>query len=525
MIATEDYTAGYDTQDFVAIIRNVKTASAGPEIGFINEDGAPFTNRLAFNRIQIEPPDLVHNADGTTTQPPNNVVHDTAVLDVLNTGNSSLNISSITISSGWQIDNPPATPFSIAAGASIKLTVRFVATSGGVVNGSLVIKSNDSDEPTSTIALSGYWENKSEHVEPLLSQIVQVLGYGTTITTSSQNIDQGGAIARVGDEVLSGMWKKADSLATVSVRQLASYHTQGNDAFIRYYTVNGSGTVSQTTLFTADGTEAQSLLPHEKGAPTTPAYATFSTSSNFGFRVDSEWSEDSRNTIPAGSSTDQGHHVRFFVTKDQNGSVIPNTYIMVMDYSGINYDYNDNVYLITNIKPLTAPNAPTGLSANPGGAGTQLDWVDNTEANLGGYNVYRSDSATGTFTKINQILLSTSDFNDVTAPVGATAYYQITAVDTNGTESAVATINATRATDTAPPATPANLIATGSQSGIVLKWSNNTDSDLAGYNVYRSDSFQWRVYPAQYRRCLDQRDLYRRRRAARGHELLPRDGC
>lgn len=31
--------------------------------------------------------------------------------------------------------------------------------------------------------------------------------------------------------------------------------------------------------------------------------------------------------------------------------VIPNAYIMAMDYAGINYDYNDNVYLITNIKP------------------------------------------------------------------------------------------------------------------------------------------------------------------------------
>src|SRR6185437_1122537 len=489
VMATEDFNAGYDTQDFVAIIRNVMAAPTGPEIGFTNEDGLPFTNRLIFNRIQIEPPDPVNNADGSITQPPNNVVHDTAVLDVLNTGATALNISSITISSGWQIDNAPTMPLSIAAGASIKLTVRFVATSGGVVNGSLIIKSNDGDEPISTIQLSGYWENKSEHVEPTLAQVVQVAGYGTTITAAGQNIDQGGAIARVGDEVLSGMWKRADTGAPATVRQLASYHTQGNDAFIRYYTVNGSGTVTQTTLFTADGTEGQSLLPHIKGAPTTAAYATFSSTSAFGFRVDSEWSEDSRNTIPAGSTTDQGHHVRFFVAKDESGKVIPDTYIMVMDYSGINYDYNDNVYLITNIKPVTPPAAPTGLSATPGGSGMQLDWADNSEANLGGYNVYYSNSATGTFTKINQILLSTSDFNDVNAPVGATAYYQITAVDTDGNESAVATINATRLTDTTPPATPANLIATVSQSSIVLKWSNNTDSDLAGYNVYRSDSF------------------------------------
>ncbi len=424
VMATEDFNAGYDTQDFVAIIRNVKAAPAGPEIGFQNLDGDPFSDRLVFNRIQIEPPDPVNNADGTVTQPPNNVVHDTEILDVTNSGTQSLNISSITVPSGWTIDNLPTTPFSIAAGATIKLTVQFIATSGGIVNGTLVIKSNDSDEPTSTIQLSGYWENKSEHVEPILSQVSQVLGYGTTITAPGQNIDQGGAIAKVGDEVLSGMWKKADSLAPVTVREIASWHTQGNNAFIRYYTVNSSGTVTQNNLFTMDGTEAQSFLPHVSGSLTTPAFASFSTNSTFGFRVDSEWSEDSRNTIPTGSTTDQGHHVRFFVAKDESGNVIPNTYLMVMDYSGINYDYNDNVYLITNIKPVTPPSAPTGITANPGGAGTQLDWKDNPEPNIAGYNVYSSSSASGPFTKINQILLSTSDFNDVNAAVGTTTFYQ-----------------------------------------------------------------------------------------------------
>ena len=52
----------------------------------------------------------------------------------------------------------------------------------------------------------------------------------------------------------------------VSVREIAAYHTQGNSAFIRYYTVSSTGTVTQTTLFTEEGTEAQSLLPHIAGS-------------------------------------------------------------------------------------------------------------------------------------------------------------------------------------------------------------------------------------------------------------------
>ncbi|HVO75246.1 MAG TPA: glucoamylase family protein [Ignavibacteriaceae bacterium] len=41
-------------------------------------------------------------------------------------------------------------------------------------------------------------------------------------------------------------------------------------------------------------------------------------------------------------------------------------------------------------------------------------------------------------------------------------------------------------TDTTPPAIPLNLTATGYTINIFLKWTANTDSDLAGYRIYRS---------------------------------------
>ena len=40
-----------------------------------------------------------------------------------------------------------------------------------------------------------------------------------------------------------------------------------------------------------------------------------------------------------------------FAAIDRGGEPIDNTYLMVMDYSGINYDYNDNVYLVSNVSP------------------------------------------------------------------------------------------------------------------------------------------------------------------------------
>ncbi|GAF94562.1 unnamed protein product, partial [marine sediment metagenome] len=36
------------------------------------------------------------------------------------------------------------------------------------------------------------------------------------------------------------------------------------------------------------------------------------------------------------------------------------------------------------------------------------------------------------------------------------------------------------------PAAPANLVATPGSEEVTLNWDDNTEPDLAGYNVYRS---------------------------------------
>src|SRR5204862_4772412 len=94
------------------------------------------------------------------------------------------------------------------------------------------------------------------------------------------------------------------------------------------------------------------------------------------------------------------------------------------------------------------------------------------------------------------------------APVGTTAFYQVTAVDLSGNESAAATISATRQIDTTPPAPPVNLVASPSTSGIRLDWANNMEVDLAGYNVYRSDSFSGDYVKLNTSGLLDTSDYF-----------------
>ena len=78
------------------------------------------------------------------------------------------------------------------------------------------------------------------------------------------------------------------------------------------------------------------------------------------------------------------------------------------------------------------PAAPTGLTVTPDTGGLGIDWANNTEPDLGGYNVYRLVG--GSPVKLNAALLTNSAYYDTGAPPGATSTYRVTAVDLAGHE-------------------------------------------------------------------------------------------
>lgn len=310
-----------------------------PEIEIENLDGVPFSDRLVFNRI------------GSLNNPPPNGVHDLVTLRVNNTGDAPLEISNLSVTGPWQIENT-ATPTAIAAGDSLDLPVRFTATSGDLVNGSLIIESNDADEPQTEVELAGFWQSRSEGgQEPDIQEIVEVFGYDTEIVGSNQQLNQQGLVQAVGEEVLSPYWQTADPSQPVAVRQLAAYHSYPATASVFWHPKDSSQT---NTIFVHEDQDGQSLLPRLNNSDA-PAAGTFNSSGTFGFKIDPEWSDPNRNNqqvdLDNGSPGPAGHHVRFWPTRDTEGELIDDTYLMVMDYSGINYDYNDNVYLISNVTP------------------------------------------------------------------------------------------------------------------------------------------------------------------------------
>lgn len=84
----------------------------------------------------------------------------------------------------------------------------------------------------------------------------------------------------------------------------------------------------------------------------------------------------------------------------------------------------------------TAPSAPTYLSASAGSGYVTLTWNANSEADLAGYNVYRSTNSGTGYIRLNSNLVTTANFDDSSATAGTTYFYVVTAIDTSANESA-----------------------------------------------------------------------------------------
>ncbi len=218
-----------------------------------------------------------------------------------------------------------------------------------------------------------------------------------------------------------------------------------------------------------------------------------------------------------------------------------NDYDLHLDYTNL------EVYLNSLLAgDLEAPTAPAGLAATAGNATVALDWDDNAEVDLAGYNIYRSTISGTGYARLNTTAVSSSDYMDDTADNGVTYFYVVTAVDTSYNESGFS--NEVFATpidlnfyrdinddqfidmtdlgafllvwlqsdclitsgwdingdcvvnydefsmlagnwtgpDTTPPSVPTGLSATAGNSTVSLDWNDNSENDLNGYNVYRS---------------------------------------
>ena len=82
----------------------------------------------------------------------------------------------------------------------------------------------------------------------------------------------------------------------------------------------------------------------------------------------------------------------------------------------------------------TAPAAPEA-TATALGKTVQLTWRAPIDPDVAGFEVFRSPTPGGPYTKLNTRLVILEGLTDTTAPSGAPSYYVVKSVDTSGNES------------------------------------------------------------------------------------------
>ena len=357
------YTGGASATTYKGV---PQTAEGNPYLVVENQDKFPAPDHLAFSNIQIP-----WHRNGT----PFNQNHNKVKLRVSNKGTGALVISDLSLSnsSAWEIDllgstaydAAAALPITVKAGSAVTLTIEFIAKDQGnrikVLHDTLYIASNDEQAPTKKVQLHGLWQKEGEDVnEPWAQDIINAFGFKTnTGYNHDDGSNNGGSIVPESDEVLSSFFVRVDESRPVEVIQMAAYHGCCNDVenFEWYYKEDGT----LKSLFTHDNLDGQSLLPRKSNDLTKLAQGTFNPTGAFGFRSGTAYSDRTRN-----SNDKIG--MRIWKAIDANGNIIPNAYIIGSDYLGnpyTNYDYQDNVYFVRNVKPQTGTAYYSELTATP----------------------------------------------------------------------------------------------------------------------------------------------------------------
>ena len=319
-----------------------------PDLKLVNLDGVPYPDRLVFSHID---------------DPGGRSFKNTAAVRIQNTGSDDLDLSGLELRGPFAFVDPrDGDPVSIRPGGSLDVEVRFdrakydPASEPDIFTGQLRIAA---DGAVKTVEFAGFWQSVGEGgQEPTVNEVWQTFGYSTRVSLA--DLDRRDIYEKANpQEVLSPYWKLADGAAAVTVTQIAAFHGLGADG-TEIHAPGDKGLMKG--LFGHPATWSQSLLPLSgagKGAAATfdagfvpDAWAGDDV---FGFRVGGLSSDPRLNPTGAGTvppGTQRGHFLRFFEARDEDGALIPNTYLAIHDYVGLNYDYNDNMYVISGIAPV-----------------------------------------------------------------------------------------------------------------------------------------------------------------------------
>lgn len=375
IVTTEDYDIAFDFNDLIFILRNVKPAGAGtadtdPVIRLQSRDWTTFAAQNIPLTEYWDSMLIMGKVATSLGTPPNRLKNrDSSILRIFNDGGSTLTVNSMTISDPTLFTLPNGeTSLNIPSGGFYDLTVEFIEAAHGTANVHEVREEKltlITNVGTHQVDLQAGFQNSPENSNELTAK--QVVEAANLVDNVNQRMGGFKSIAGMageswyaaGNEILSKYWQLADPSKPIHVRHLASLQGCCGGAVARLDFPSGTDPqMTGGTYFT------QSLVP-PNGEFTTGAPTEMVVYNTNKFEFVGPSNSRSCSGFEDGVGVPEGgcgmmHGIRWWPARNAQGWLIPGTFFIAQDYvgGGGNYDYNDNLYLITNVQPVVADMHP-----------------------------------------------------------------------------------------------------------------------------------------------------------------------
>ncbi|MGE5054666.1 MAG: choice-of-anchor D domain-containing protein [Acidobacteriota bacterium] len=370
---------------------------------------------------------------------------------VTNTGKSAVSIGQVIVSGNGYTFVGPTLPLTLSPQQSANLSISFAPQSTGALTGSMSISSsaswgghNTTHSSTTTVTLSG--TGYTVTAAPGYLSVPSSLNLGTVAVGSSQTqalavSNSGGSSVTISGATLNGSGFTVSGLtfpyvlaagASASLSVTFAPTTPGTNTATLALTSNASdpsvtasltGTGNTTTTSGTLGVTPGSMIFGNVTIGTTQSQSGSLTASGGSVTLSSASSSNSAFTL--------------------GGLTLPVTLVAGQSIPfNVSFSPTTSGAVSANISFFSSSSTSSSAVETTNGSGStvqhqvDLSWNASTSSSIAGYNIYRSISATGLYSRINSAVNPSMSYSDNTVQSGQTYYYATTAVDSAGTESA-----------------------------------------------------------------------------------------
>jgi len=356
---------------------------------------------------------------------------------ITNTGNTSVQISQITVSGTGYTLSGATVPATLSPSQSLTLNVVFAPTAAGVASGTVSVTSNASGSPA-TIALSGTGAQPGLAVNPATFNFGSVID-GQSKSQSFTITNSGTASLTISQLSISAPGYTVNGLSVPS-----TVAAGGTTTFNAVFVPTTAGSLTGTVNIVSNAPNSPTTVALSGTGVTATQTISFSSSSlafgSLNTGTSSTKNETITNTgnssvtISQISVSGAGYSLSGASAPVTLGVGQTSTFGVIFDPASAG-TLNGTITVTSNASGSPATIALSGTGVQAVSHTVNLTWSD-SGSTITGYNVYRTTTSGSGYVKITGSLLPTTSYTDSTVQNGTTYFYVATAVDNTGAESA-----------------------------------------------------------------------------------------